>query len=179
MRAASCTTVRAWTPPRIVRSSRCSPDECGCAKSTAGPSHCRMKLPNIPDLRDEALEAALRRAIDNKTKPQGSLGRIEELALQVGLVLGTDRPRLEQAQIVVFAGDHGIAAQGVSAFPAAVTGQMVHNFLAGGAAVSVLARQHGLAMTVVDCGVACDFDPHPRLHPRKVGRGTADSTIAA
>ncbi|MEJ6022841.1 nicotinate-nucleotide--dimethylbenzimidazole phosphoribosyltransferase [Ramlibacter sp. PS4R-6] len=133
-----------------------------------------MKLPPIPDLRDAALDAALQRAIDHKTKPQGSLGRIEQLALQAGRVLGTDKPKLVQPQLVVFAADHGIAAHGVSAFPQEVTGQMVRNFLAGGAAVSVLARQHGLAMTVVDCGVACDFEPHPQLRPLKVAKGAAD-----
>jgi nicotinate-nucleotide--dimethylbenzimidazole phosphoribosyltransferase len=133
-----------------------------------------MKLPQIPDLRDDAFEASLQRAIDDKTKPQGSLGRIEDVARQVGLVFGTVCPRIEQPQLVLFAGDHGIAAHGVSAYPAEVTGQMVRNFLAGGAAVSVLARQHRLAMTVVDCGVACDFDEHPNLRVRKVAKGTAD-----
>jgi nicotinate-nucleotide--dimethylbenzimidazole phosphoribosyltransferase len=135
-----------------------------------------MKLPPIPDLRDAQLDSALQHALDHKTKPQGSLGRIESLAMQIGRVLGTTSPQLTDAQVVVFAGDHGIAAQGVSAFPQEVTGQMVRNFLAGGAAVSVLARQHGLALTVVDCGAACDFDPAPGLVIRKVAHGTADAT---
>jgi nicotinate-nucleotide--dimethylbenzimidazole phosphoribosyltransferase len=72
-------------------------------------------------------------------------------------VLGTESPRLEQPQLLVFAGDHGLAARGVSAYPSDVTWQMVENFLAGGAAVSVLARQHGIALTVVDCGVRHEF----------------------
>jgi nicotinate-nucleotide--dimethylbenzimidazole phosphoribosyltransferase len=78
--------------------------------------------------------------------------------------------------MVVFAGDHGLAAQGVSAYPADVTWQMVMNFLAGGAAVSVLARQHGLSLTVVDAGVRCDFQPQPGLLLRKIAPGTADAS---
>jgi nicotinate-nucleotide--dimethylbenzimidazole phosphoribosyltransferase len=136
-----------------------------------------MKTPDIPDLRDAPLEQALQHKLDHKTKPQGSLGRIERLAFQLGLILGTDSPRLERPQFVLFAGDHGIAAHGVSAFPSEVTAQMVGNFLRGGAAASVLARQHGLALTVVDCGVQSEFDSHPQLLQRKVARGTADATV--
>ena len=104
-------------------------------------------LPTVPTLHDPALEAALRHAIDNKTKPLGALGRLESLALQLGLVFGERTPRLREPQLLVFAADHGIAARGVSAYPSDVTWQMVHNFLGGGAAASVLARQHGLALT--------------------------------
>ncbi len=114
--------------------------------------------------------------LDHKTKPLGALGRIESLALQLALAQGRTHPRLDQPQLVVFAADHGIAAQGVSAYPAKVTAQMVANMLAGGAAVSVLARQHGLALTVVDCGVAVDLPPHPGLVVAKVRAGTADSS---
>jgi nicotinate-nucleotide--dimethylbenzimidazole phosphoribosyltransferase len=127
------------------------------------------------DLQDQALAARVRALLDGKTKPRGSLGRIEDLALQVALVLGEEQPRLREPQVVVFAGDHGIAKHGVSAYPSDVTWQMVENFLAGGAAVSVLARQHGLALTVVDCGVAHVFGPRPGLVDRKIARGTADS----
>lgn len=130
---------------------------------------------SLPDLHDPALAARLRHLIDHKTKPLGALGRIESLALQIGLVLGTESPLLSQPQLVVFAGDHGLAARGVSAYPSDVTWQMVENFLAGGAAVSVLARQHGLALTVVDCGVRHDFAPRPGLLVRKVAPGTADA----
>src|SRR3954462_6837767 len=129
----------------------------------------------IADLHDGALAARLQHLLDHKTKPLGALGRIEARALQVGLVLGTDSPRLELPQLVVFAADHGLAARGVSAYPSDVTWQMVENFLAGGAAVSVLARQHGLALTVVDCGVRHDFPPGQGLWVRKVARGTADA----
>ncbi len=136
--------------------------------------------PTINDLTHPDIAQALRHAIDNKTKPLGSLGRIEALALQIGAILGTTTPVLQQPQMVVFAGDHGLATRGVSAYPSDVTWQMVENFLAGGAAVSVLARQHGLALTVVDCGVAHDFSPtgasRAGLQVRKAGWGTADSS---
>jgi nicotinate-nucleotide--dimethylbenzimidazole phosphoribosyltransferase len=129
----------------------------------------------VQDLHDPALASRLQHLLDHKTKPVGSLGRIEALALQIGLVLGTESPRLEQPQLLVFAGDHGLAARGVSAYPSDVTWQMVENFLAGGAAVSVLARQHGIALTVVDCGVRHEFGPRPGLLQRKVAPGTADA----
>jgi nicotinate-nucleotide--dimethylbenzimidazole phosphoribosyltransferase len=129
----------------------------------------------IADLHDPVLAARLQHLLDHKTKPVGALGRIEALALQVGLVLGTESPRLDQPQLVVFAADHGLAGRGVSAYPSDVTWQMVENFLAGGAAVSVLARQHGIALTVVDCGVRHEFASRPGLVVRKVAPGTADS----
>lgn len=133
-------------------------------------------LPELPDLHDPALTARLRHRIDRKTKPLGALGRIESLAMQLGLILGTEQPRLHKPQVLVFAGDHGIAAQGVSAYPPDVTWQMVENFLTGGAAISVLARQHGLALTVVDAGVRHDFQPRAGLLIRKVAPGTQDCT---
>ena len=143
----------------------------------------------LTDIRITALTQALQHKLDFKTKPLGSLGRIEALALQLGQILGTETPALEQPQMVVFAGDHGLTAQGISAFPSDVSWQMVENFLAGGAAVSVLARQHGLNLTVVDCGVNHDFlagSPAGTLRPglvvRKVAggeKGTADSSVQA
>lgn len=134
-------------------------------------------IPNIPELNDAALRSELQARVDGKTKPLGSLGRLEALAVQIGCILGTSSPRLDQPQLVVFAADHGLAAQGVSAYPSDVTWQMVENFLAGGAAVSVLARQHGLALTVVDAGVCHDFAPRPGLVQRKIAPGTADALI--
>ena len=92
------------------------------------------------------------------------------------MVLCTEDPRWLQQQGVVFAADHGMAAQGERACPQAVTPQMVANMLAGGAAVSVLARQHGLALTVVDCGVAGDTAPQPGLLTSKVAACSADSS---
>ncbi|MGJ7526573.1 nicotinate-nucleotide--dimethylbenzimidazole phosphoribosyltransferase [Variovorax sp. GB1P17] len=133
-------------------------------------------IPTIPDIVDTALAARLQSAIDNKTKPLGALGRIEGLALRIGLILGTETPEFKAPQMLVCAGDHGLAARGVSAFPSDVTWQMVENFLAGGAAVSVLARQHGLALTVVDCGVGRDFQPRPGLVQRRIAAGTADAS---
>jgi nicotinate-nucleotide--dimethylbenzimidazole phosphoribosyltransferase len=143
-------------------------------------------LPTLADIRTPALTLALQNKLNNKTKPLGSLGRLEALALQLGEILGTESPALEQPQMVVFAGDHGLTARGISAFPSDVSWQMVENFLAGGAAVSVLARQNGISLTVVDCGVNHDFlaglpdgTQRPGLLVRKVAggeKGTADSS---
>ncbi len=129
---------------------------------------------------DTALRARVQAELDGKTKPLGALGRLEALALQLALIQRRERPQLDAPQLVVFAADHGIAAQGVSAYPSEVTRQMVLNFLAGGAAVSVLARQHGIAVTVADCGVAGEFDPHPQLRRLKVEgaeHGSADASF--
>ena len=133
-------------------------------------------LPDVPDLHDAALAARLQALLDDKTKPQGALGRLEALAQRIGLILGSEAPLLREPQLVVCAADHGLAAHGVSAYPSDVTWQMVENFLAGGAAVSVLARQHALALTVVDCGVRHAFAPRPGLVDAKVGWGSADSS---
>ena len=143
----------------------------------------RFPIPSVPDLHDAALAARLQHAIDHKTKPLGSLGLLERLALRLGLILGTEAPRLQAPQMLVCAGDHGLAARGVSAYPSDVTWQMVENFLAGGAAVSVLARQHGMGLTVVDCGVAQPIAAReaapgqPRLLLRKVAPGTQDASV--
>lgn len=133
----------------------------------------------------DPLAAQVQHRLDHLTKPQGALGRLESLALQIALWQGTERPALHAPQLVVFAADHGLAAQGVSAYPQAVTAQMVANMRAGGAAVSVLARQHGLALTVVDCGVAAVLTPEPaapaagraRLVVAKARAGTEDSSL--
>ena len=135
-----------------------------------------MSHSTLVNLENPALQAKLQNLLDNKTKPLGSLGRLEQIAVQIGLILQTTQPVLQQPQMLVCAGDHGLARQGVSAYPQDVTWQMVENFLAGGAAVSVLARQHGIALTVADCGVAHDFAPREQLRLCKVAPGTADST---
>jgi nicotinate-nucleotide--dimethylbenzimidazole phosphoribosyltransferase len=132
-------------------------------------------IPTLDDITQPALAARLQQLLDNKTKPVGSLGQIERLALRIGLALGSEAPVLKDPQLVVFAGDHGLAARGVSAYPSDVTWQMVENFLAGGAAVSVLARQHGIGLTVVDCGVRHEFAPRPGLVISKIAPGTADA----
>jgi nicotinate-nucleotide--dimethylbenzimidazole phosphoribosyltransferase len=114
--------------------------------------------------------------IDRKTKPPGSLGRLEELALQIALLQESLRPNLAQPRLWVFAADHGVATQGVSAYPQDVTWQMVNNFLAGGAAINAFARQHGLPLQVVDVGVKHNFAPHPNLVQAKVRFGSGDFT---
>lgn len=131
-----------------------------------------LTLPAIEPTADLPLEARLRHKIAHKTKPLGALGRLEDLALQLGLIQRSETITLREPQMVVFAADHGIAAEGVSAYPQAVTVQMVGNMLAGGAAINVFARQHGFALQVVDAGVAADLAPHPQLLQRKIAQGT-------
>ena len=131
-----------------------------------------FRLPLIEPTANAALAARLQHTIDHKTKPLGALGQLEALALQLGLIQRSESPALVQPQMVVFAADHGIAAEGVSAFPQAVTTQMVANMLAGGAAINVFARQHGFALQVVDAGVAADLSAHPQLLARKIAYGT-------
>jgi nicotinate-nucleotide--dimethylbenzimidazole phosphoribosyltransferase len=120
---------------------------------------------------DRSLAAELQGKIDQKTKPQGALGRLEELALQLGLIQHSLAPRIANPHVLVCAGDHGAARAGVSAFPQEVTWQMVENFLAGGAAINVLARQAGMKLVVADAGVAHDFGPREHLVDAKVGAG--------
>lgn len=133
--------------------------------------------PAIVSIENNELRQQLQQIIDKKTKPLGALGRLETLALQLGLIQGTTSPTIEQPQIRVFAADHGLTKHGTSAFPSAVTAQMVHNFLQGGAAINVLARQHNIELKVVDAGVATDFDPHPQLLDYKVRHGSRDSLV--
>ena len=126
------------------------------------------KLP----LLDPAIADAVRARWDSKTKPLGSLGDLEALAVQVAQIQGRTAPAITEPHILVFAGDHGAARDGVSAYPQDVTWQMVMNFLAGGAAISVLARELGCGLSVVDAGVNHDFDAAPGLLDLKVAPGT-------
>ncbi|MEM7283668.1 MAG: nicotinate-nucleotide--dimethylbenzimidazole phosphoribosyltransferase, partial [Pseudomonadota bacterium] len=126
--------------------------------------------------RNEALSVTdLQGVIDNKTKPPGSLGRIEELALQIGMLQKTLEPRAEKCRLIIFAADHGIVESGVSAYPQEVTQQMVMNFLNGGAAANVFARANGVTVQVVDAGVAGQPIEHPNLLSCRIGSGTANS----
>jgi nicotinate-nucleotide--dimethylbenzimidazole phosphoribosyltransferase len=106
----------------------------------------------------EAHAKHARQRQDNPTKPAGSLGHLEQLAIDLAALQRTDRPRAIRAPIVIFAGDHGVAAKGVSAYPSDVTVQMLHNFASGGAAISVLARELGVPLLVVDAGTLSE---HP------------------
>jgi nicotinate-nucleotide--dimethylbenzimidazole phosphoribosyltransferase len=129
----------------------------------------------IPPL-DESSMVLARRRQENLTKPPRSLGRLEDLSIQLAGITGDPRPSVARKAVIVMAGDHGVARQGVSAYPPEVTPQMVMNFLAGGAAINVLARQAGARVTIVDVGVAVDLSGKPGLISRKVAYGTADLT---
>ena len=125
---------------------------------------------DLPD--DAELRAALRRKIDGKTKPPGSLGRLEALALQLGAIQRSDAPTIERPALIVFAGDHGIARAGVSPYPQAVTAQMVANFAAGGAAINVFSRAAGWALEVVNAGVATPLPRSDGVLDRAIAPGT-------
>lgn len=120
------------------------------------------------------LKILLQAEIDIKTKPLGSLGKIERLAFQVGMIQGTVTPVFRHPAIFVFAADHGIARLGVSAYPPEVTAQMVINFTRGGAAINVFCRQHNLKLKVVDAGVAFDLPANLDIIDASMGRGTAN-----
>ena len=126
---------------------------------------------------DAHIAAELRRKIDGKTKPLGALGRLESLAMQLGMIQQTVAPQLRLPQILLFAGDHGAVAEGISAYPQDVTWQMVQNFLAGGAAINVFSKQAGIKVQVIDAGVNHVFSqPHgPRNF--KIGMGTANYVL--
>lgn len=114
----------------------------------------------------------LQHKIDQKTKPIGSLGVLEKIALQIGIVFQTLEPKINKPHIVVFAADHGIAQHGVSAYPQDVTRQMLTNFLEGGAAINVFCKQNKIALSVVDAGVNYDFPSNVKLISAKIDKGT-------
>jgi nicotinate-nucleotide--dimethylbenzimidazole phosphoribosyltransferase len=127
---------------------------------------------------DAVTHAAALRRLDSLTKPLGALGVLEALAAQICAVQRTLQPAVRQPCAVVFAADHGVADRGVSAYPRVVTGQMVQNFLSGGAAISVLARASGMDLWIVDAGVDGDCGRHPRLIDAKIAPGTRDLVAA-
>ena len=118
------------------------------------------------------LQEQLQQKIDYKTKPLGALGQLESLALQIGLVQKTLSPSLVKPTILLFAADHGIADEGVSAYPKDVTYQMVSNFLNKGAAINVFCRQNGLDLKLIDAGVDFDFGNTTGIINKKIARGT-------
>jgi nicotinate-nucleotide--dimethylbenzimidazole phosphoribosyltransferase len=138
-----------------------------------------MRLPSITATANPELASRLDEAINNKTKPLGSLGALEALAKQLGLIQRTTAVSVDRPAILVFAGDHGVVAEGISAYPQDVTWQMVENFLANGAAINVFARQNGAALYVVDAGVNHDFGSRPGLIDRKVAHGTRNFALEA
>lgn len=128
-------------------------------------------------LDSETRQAALARQ-EQLTKPRGSLGRLESVAVQLAGLLGEERPQLERLWIGLFAGDHGVVEEGVSLFPQAVTGEMLRNFVRGGAAISVLARAHGATLDVVDLGCAVPRESLAGVRELRLGPGTANFTRA-
>lgn len=128
-------------------------------------------IEKIKPLDQKAMEAAQERQ-NNLTKPAGSLGRLEEVSIQLAGIFRDPMPKIKDKVIITMAGDHGVTTAGVSAFPQAVTPQMVLNFLHEGAAINVLAGHVGARIIVVDMGVAFDFEPHPALVNKKIAMGT-------
>src|SRR5436309_7657959 len=150
------------------------------SSSRKGPE---MLIPAVPPLDEEARSAARARQAA-LTKPPGSLGRLEELSLELAAMTGRRLPAPARKAVLVFAGDHGVVEEGVSAYPAQVTAQMVLNFLRGGAAVNVLARQAGARVVVVNAGVRSPLPPGVaakqegcRLVDRPIARGTRNLAV--
>ncbi len=127
-----------------------------------------IKTPN------KAIIPALQYKIDNLTKPKGSLGRLEELAVQIGTIQQSLSPQLHKPQNIVFAADHGIVVEGVSFSAPEVTAQQIYNFLKGGGGVNMFARQHNFILKIVDCGVNADFQGLPGLIDRKIRKSTSN-----
>ncbi|WP_421931816.1 nicotinate-nucleotide--dimethylbenzimidazole phosphoribosyltransferase [Phenylobacterium sp.] len=135
-----------------------------------------MTLPIVPPL-DRAAERGLRALIDGKAKPSGSLGRIEDLAVQLALIAGSVTPQAVRARLLVFAGDHGLTQAGVSSYPSEVTQAMVATLLAGKASANAFAKAVGATVTVVDAGVAATLSEHPSLIAAKVRAGTRNAAV--
>ena len=121
---------------------------------------------------DRSIEPALRHKVDNLTKPKGSLGMLERLAIQIGLTQQTLNPHLDRPCNILFAADHGIIEEGVSVSPKEVTWQQLGHFAKGGAGINFLCRQHGFRLVLVDAGVDYDIPTGHGIIDRKVGRST-------
>lgn len=139
-------------------------------------THLENIIRSIQPLDEPAMQAARSRQ-NELTKPPGSLGRLEALSIQIAGITGRPRPTLRRPAIITLAADHGIARQGVSAFPVEVTAQMVLNFLRGGAGINVLARHVGAEVIVADLGVAVDLPASDDLIVNKIGYGTRDFSV--
>ena len=135
----------------------------------------QVLISKIQPLDENAMKAARVRK-DELTKPRGSLGQLEQISIQMAGITGKPCPKIEDKVVTVMAGDHGVVAEGVSAYPSEVTSQMVFNFLMGGAAINVLSRQVGARVVTVDMGVATEMAPHLELVDKKVALGTANIT---
>lgn len=135
-----------------------------------------MNLPFVPPI-DLGQAIGLRAQIDGKAKPPGALGRIEDLAVQLGQIAEGQPPAFDRALLLVFAGDHGLTAEGVSAYPSSVTQAMVATFLAGKASANAFARAVGAELRVVDAGVDAELPSHPNLLAKKVRRGTRNAAV--
>jgi nicotinate-nucleotide--dimethylbenzimidazole phosphoribosyltransferase len=131
-------------------------------------------FPSLPTL-SNTLHTSLIEKIAGKAKPLGSLGRIEDLSIQIALIQATPTPQVNQIEAFVFAGDHGMNADGVSAFPSAVTGLMVHTFLANKASVNAFAQGCDVEVRVVDAGVDAELTDHPKLIQKKIRKGTRNA----
>jgi nicotinate-nucleotide--dimethylbenzimidazole phosphoribosyltransferase len=130
----------------------------------------------IKPLDESAMDSARARQ-DTLTKPPGSLGRLEELSIQLAGIQGKPNPQIEHKAIITMAGDHGVVAEKIGNWPQEVTAQMVHNFLGGGAGINVLARQVGARVVVVDMGVATELESHPWLLSRRIAPGTKNIAL--
>ena len=142
----------------------------------------KSKLETVVDAitsNEESFVAKAQHKIDNKTKPLGALGTMEDLAVKISVIQNTLNPVLKRKALFVFAADHGIVEEGVSAFPSEVTAQMVENFLAGGAAINVLCKHNNIDIKIIDAGVKVDFSDHPDLITKKVRQGTRNFAIEA
>ncbi len=142
---------------------------------TGADAAARRWMPPLLPALDPELARVLRQVVDGKAKPPGSLGRLEEVAVQLGTIQGRRDPLVGPATVLVFAGDHGLNAEGVSAYPSAITAAMVGLFLAGRASVSSFAAAADVRVKVIDAGVDAEFGANPDLIDAKIARGTANA----